>query len=93
MTHFSKKLKALRLQESMTQADLANKLNLTKSVVSAYETGTRMPSYEVLVSIAKIFKVSTDYLLGVNSKTTVDLSGLTDMEKEAVMTLIQTMKK
>ena len=64
MINFGNKLKLLRLQDNMTQEQLAQKLNLTKSVISAYETGLRLPSYDVLIRIAKIFNVSTDYLLG-----------------------------
>ena len=76
MINFGNKLKLLRLQDNMTQEQLAQKLNLTKSVISAYETGLRLPSYDVLIRIAKIFNVSTDYLLGLEHKQEVDLSGL-----------------
>jgi len=92
MKNFGNRIKALRLQRDMTQADLANTLNLTKSVVSAYETGIRMPSYDVLISITRIFNVTTDYLLGQDKTYTIDLSGLTEEEKQAVTKLIQAMK-
>ena len=58
MVDFGNTLKTLRLRENMTQAQLAQKLGLTKSVISAYETGLRLPSYDVLIHISKIFKVS-----------------------------------
>lgn len=93
MVDFGNKLKSLRLKENMTQAQLAQKLGLTKSVISAYETGLRLPSYDVLVNIAKIFKVSTDYLLGMNQKQEIDLSGLTQKEIDALINLIDAMKK
>ncbi len=48
----------------MTQADFASRLGVTGAAVSAYETGNRLPSYEVLVKIANILGVSTDALLG-----------------------------
>lgn len=44
MVDFGNTLKALRLREDMTQAQLAQKLGLTKSVISAYETGLRLTS-------------------------------------------------
>ena len=47
MVDFGNTLKTLRLQENMTQAQLSQKLGLTKSVISAYETGLRLPSYDV----------------------------------------------
>ena len=85
MINFGNKLKLLRLQDNMTQEQLAQKLNLTKSVISAYETGLRLPSYDVLIRIAKIFNVSTDYLLGLEHKQEVDLSGLSQEEINALL--------
>ena len=79
MVDFGNTLKTLRLREDMTQAQLAQKLGLTKSVISAYETGLRLPSYDVLIHVSKIFKVSTDYLLGVESQHDLDLSGISDL--------------
>ena len=92
MVDFGNTLKTLRLHEEMTQAQLSQKLGLTKSVISAYETGLRLPSYDVLINIAQIFKVSTDFLLGVEQKDSLDLSGLTQNEKSALLALIKAMK-
>ena len=78
MKELGNKLKRLRTTNNMTQADLAKKLNLTKSVISAYENALRLPSYDVLIQIAKLFHVSTDYLLGLETPAGLDLSGLTD---------------
>lgn len=92
MVDFGNALKTLRLREDMTQARLAQKLSLTKSVISAYETGLRLPSYDVLIQIAKIFNVTTDYLLGLERKYELDLSGLTQAEIDALLNLIKAMK-
>lgn len=93
MVDLGNTLKALRLKKKLTQAQLAQKLGLTKSVISAYETGLRMPSYDVLINISKTFEVSTDYLLGQELKNTIDLSGLSDDEKTVLLNLIKVMKK
>lgn len=93
MVDFGNTLKQLRLQNDMTQTQLAQKLNLTKSVISAYETGLRMPSYDTLIAISKIFKVTTDYLLGIEYKQEIDLSGLTQNEISALLNLIRAMKQ
>lgn len=93
MVDFGRKLKTLRLQNDLTQAQLASKLGLTKSVVSAYETNLRLPSYDVLIHIAKIFSVSTDFLLGLENKREIDLSGLTQEEIDALLNLIIAMKR
>ncbi len=93
MVDFGNRLKTQRLSKNMTQSQLAHKLGLTKSVISAYETGLRMPSYDILIHIARIFNVSTDFLLGVENKRTIDLSGLSQEETDALLNLIQAMKK
>lgn len=92
MIDFGNKLKTLRLKNNLTQAQLSEQLGLTKSVISAYEKGIRMPSYDVLINIASIFKVTTDYLLGLEKKYEIDLSGLTDLEISAILQLIKAMK-
>ena len=92
MINFGNRLKTLRTKNNLTQAQLAQKLGVTKSVISAYENNLRMPSYDILISISRVFKVTTDYLLGVESKQEVDLSGLTDEEILALLNLIKAMK-
>lgn len=93
MVDFGNTLKTLRLREGMTQAQLAQKLGLTKSVISAYETGLRLPSYDILIHIAKNIHVSTDYLLGLEQKREIDLSGLSQEEIDALLNLIRAMKQ
>ena len=93
MVDFGNTLKTLRIKENMTQAQLAQKLGLTKSVISAYETGLRLPSYDILIHIAKIYNVSTDYLLGIERKQEIDLSGLSSEEIDALFNLIKVMKR
>ena len=92
MINFGNRLKTLRTKNNLTQVQLAQKLGVTKSVISAYENNLRMPSYDILISISRVFKVTTDYLLGVESKQEVDLSGLTDEEILALLNLIKAMK-
>lgn len=92
MIGFGSRLKRLRNNANLTQLELGQRLNLTKSVISAYETDTRLPSYDVLIQIAKIFHVSTDYLLGVEPPAALDLSGLSEEEKRAFVNLIKVLK-
>lgn len=93
MVDFGNILKTQRLKADMTQAQLAQKLGITKSVISAYETGLRLPSYDILIHIAKLFNVSTDFLLGVENKQNVDFSGLLQEEVDALTNLIRAMKR
>ena len=64
MILFSKRLKELRICNNLTQAELGQKLNVTKSTICSYEKGTRMASIETLIDLANFFKVSLDYLVG-----------------------------
>lgn len=68
----------------MTQLQLAQRLGLTKSVISFYELSERAPSPDVLIRLAQIFHVSTDYLLGLDKRETLDITGL-DKDDIALM--------
>lgn len=59
-----KVLKNLRLQANLSQSELAQMLGISRSAVSSYESGTRSPNHDVLLKLAVLFNVSTDYLLG-----------------------------
>ena len=58
------RIKELRNIEGLTQFELAKKLNISRSVLAKYETAAGIPSIPVLVDLAKFFRVSTDYILG-----------------------------
>lgn len=92
LVNFGNRLKTLRIKKKLTQQQLADLLGLTKSVISAYENGLSYPAYDVLIKIARIFKVSTDFLLGVEIKREIDTSGLTDEQVEALIVLIDTIR-
>ena len=94
MIEFGSRLRHLRQNHNMTQPALAKRLQVTKPVISAYETGLRMPSYETLLMILKILSLSTDYLLGndIGKAKTIDVSGLSDREIEAVKTIVDSLK-
>ena len=62
---FGEKLKLLRYEKGLTQDDLGYVLNVTKSCISCYENGSRQPSIDVLISLSVFFKVSVDFLVGI----------------------------
>jgi transcriptional regulator with XRE-family HTH domain len=59
-----KKLRRLRKANGLTQQDLADILELSKSVVCNYELGSRIPKLSTLIKVAELFDCSVDYLLG-----------------------------
>ena len=61
---FGARLKQLRLESNLTQAELADKLSLGESTISFYESSKREPDYETLQRFADFFLVSVDYILG-----------------------------
>lgn len=77
----------------MSQTDLAKRLNITKSVISYYELQERTPSPDVLIRLADIFHVSTDYLLGINHKKMIDVSDLSDEDVRFLLITIETLRK
>ena len=86
------KLKSLRLEKKLTQKQIADRIGLAISAVSSYESGSRYPSYDVLVKLSRIFHVSTDYLLGITDKRNVDVTGLNDSEIELVSQLVDMLR-
>lgn len=62
--NFGKRLRQLRKEKGLTQAELAKLLSIGESTVSFYESGKRQPDYETLIRLAEVFNVSVDYLLG-----------------------------
>lgn len=89
LLNFGKTLKELRMQHGLTQQQLAFQLGITKSVVSYYEQQERSPSPDILVKLASIFHVSTDYLLGLDKHSTPEKVYLdvTDLESEDITIL------
>jgi len=66
---FGLKLARLRKNADMTQSDLAERLNVTRQAVSKYETGDSFPDVTILVTLAEVFGVSVDELIGAGCPT------------------------
>ncbi len=69
-----KKIKALRVEQGMSQEELASKLNISRSCLANYEIGKRQPDNEMLIRIADIFHVLVDYLIDRTEYRSLDLS-------------------
>ncbi|MBT9776414.1 helix-turn-helix domain-containing protein [Clostridium sp. MCC353] len=86
------RIKDLREKNELTQTALAKKLNVTRSSVNAWEMGTSVPSTALIVDIAKLFHISTDYLLGIKETSTLDISYLNEKETMLVYSMVEYFK-
>lgn len=62
--NFSEQLNALRIENNLTRAQLAQQLSVSVRLVSYWENGQRECDFDMLIKIADLFSVSIDYLLG-----------------------------
>lgn len=90
---FASRLRQLRLDKNLRQEQVAKLIGVNKSAISTYENNTRQPSFDILVRLATLYRVSTDYLLGMTNIRSLDLSGLSDEEVAAVSELVAIMTK
>ena len=93
MTKFAEKLKEVREEKGLSQEQLGKELHFTQTCIAKWESGARTPNLDNLVLIAKFFEVTTDYLLGLEHKQEIDLSGLSQEEIDALLNLIKAMKR
>lgn len=89
----AERIKHLREQNVLTQAELAKRLGITRSSVNAWEMGISVPSTQYVVELAEIFKVSTDFLLGVSDSATVSVAGLDETDIQLVYNLIRHLRE
>ncbi len=85
---FDKKLKALRIENNMTQEYVASRLNVARSTIAGYETKNRQPSHEKLTSLANLFHVTIDYLLDDTDSIEINSSQgmvFSDIEKDFIL--------
>ncbi len=64
MNKFKERLKELRASKELDQKDLSAILHISKSTVSGWETGRNQPNYDMLITLARFFDVSVDFIIG-----------------------------
>ncbi len=82
-------IKKLREDAGYSQAELARKLDVTRSSVNAWEMGLSTPTTPYIVELAKLFHVSADYILGIESNRTISIDAYTPEETELIYNLIK----
>lgn len=84
----SDRIKELREKAGFSQAELAKRLDVTRSSVNAWEMGLSTPTTQYVVALAKLFHVSTDYLLGLEPELTLSLEKYTQEELSLLFGLL-----
>ena len=73
-------IRTLRERTGYSQSELARKLSVTRSSVNAWESGLSAPTAVYIIELAKLFHVSSDFILGLDESKQISLSGLTERE-------------
>ncbi len=87
------RIKETREKNGLTQAALAKKLGVSRSAVNSWEIGISAPSVQYLIELSKLFKVSADYLLELNTGEVLDISFLDDEEKKMIYSMLDYFNK
>ena len=86
------RIREIRMAKKMSQVELANILGVTKQSVSNWENDNIQPSIEMLIKLSKTLSVSSDYLLGIDERRFLDVTGLTESETQHIQFLIDYIK-
>ena len=89
---FGLRLKELRKKKKLSQSQVSARLNITKSNISGYENNIITPSNDIIVKLALLYGVTTDYLLGLDNNESIVISDLTNNQKEIVRLLVNEFK-
>lgn len=83
------KIRELREAAEYSQAQLAKKLDVTRSSVNAWEMGLSTPTTQYIVAMSKLFHVSADYILGIEAKRSLVLDEYSEEEIALVVNLLK----
>lgn len=86
------RIQELRKARNMSQVELAKALNVTKQSVSNWENSNIQPSIDMLVRIAEYFNVSTDYLLGLETRRYLEITGLNPLQIQHIQLIIDDLR-
>jgi len=85
---FGDRIKLLRLAYNQSQVQLAEQLNASKQTISNWENNNILPSIEMLIKIARYFSTSTDYLLELDNRRYLEITGLSETQLSHIQYLI-----
>ncbi|MCI8443359.1 MAG: helix-turn-helix transcriptional regulator [Provencibacterium sp.] len=90
---FGYRLRFLRKKKKLSQKQVAERIHVSKASISGYENNLTMPSVDVLVRLALLYGVTTDYLTGLDNRKMVSLDGFTESQQKQVMEIIESVRK
>lgn len=86
---FGEIIKTLRQSYNLSQVQLAGELNVSKQTISNWENNNILPSIEMLIKISHFFAVTTDYLLELDNRHYLEITGLTDIQLTHIQQIIK----
>ena len=89
----NERIRILRTTNNISQVELAKHLGVTKQSVSNWENDNIQPSIEMLMKLSNFFNVSTDFLLGMENRIYIEITGLSQEEASHIQLLISDITK
>lgn len=89
---FGIRLKQLRVKKGLSQAKVAEKLNVTKNTISSYERNIINPKLEVLIELAVLYDSSVDYILGLTNRTYIYIDDCTPEQQRLIENVVKSIK-
>ena len=92
MDTIADRIRYLREKAGFTQTYLAKRLGISRSAVNSWEMSLSSPSVSNILEMMQLFNVSADYLLSASNKITIDITDLSNEEREIVLRLVSCLK-
>ena len=86
------RLKNLREKCRLSQQAVADRLEVTRSTISAYERNTKTPSVDMLVRLAILYHSSVDFILGLEDRTNIYVDDLAESQQATVVKMIEILR-
>lgn len=86
------RLKNLREKCRLSQQEAADRLEVTRSTISAYERNTKTPSVDMLVRLAILYHSSVDFILGLQDRTNIYVDDLAESQQATVVKMIDILR-
>ena len=87
------RIREIRQSRGMSQVELGKRIGVSKQSVSNWENENIQPSIDMLIRIAKVFSVTTDYLLSLDTRNFIEVKNLSLLEISHIQQLIDDLSK